>query len=96
LVFDVIGVDRYAGYRTDLHTLRFIEVSYALGALVGINFVDLLAKIDGLVGTLWLAHITVNALIGNDQRHGWHLMEVSEKFKQDVMGHIIDARKHRG
>jgi hypothetical protein len=37
----------------------------ALGTLVWINFVNLLAHLYGIVGADWLADITIDAFVGN-------------------------------
>jgi hypothetical protein len=66
----VIRVFGDAVHGTDLNALRLLKMSHAFGALGGINFVDLLAKINGLIGTLGLAHIAVDALLSDHQSHG--------------------------
>jgi hypothetical protein len=68
-------------------------VTDTLGALIGVNFVDFLAKVNGLIGALWLAHIAVDALVSNDQRHIGLPKWVSKKFKREVITHIIDASR---
>ena len=72
--FDMIGVDRNALDRAHLHALGLVEVPHALGALVGVDDVDGLAHRDGLIGTLGLAHITVDAFFGDCQCHGVDLL----------------------
>jgi hypothetical protein len=44
-------------------------MSDALGALVGVDDVDFRALRDRVVRALRLAHVTVDALVGDDQRH---------------------------
>jgi len=36
-----------------------------LGAFMGVNLIDVFPKIDGLIGTLRLTHITIDALTGD-------------------------------
>jgi hypothetical protein len=73
LAFYAIRINRYACNRANLDALGFIKVTYALGAFVRIDFVDLLTKVDGLVGALRLTNITVDALIGNIKCHFFKL-----------------------
>ena len=65
----MVWMHRNAGYRAHLHALRLIKVAYAFGAAVGVNFINFRPQINGLVGAFWLAHITIDAFIGNGQRH---------------------------
>ncbi len=44
-------------------------VADALGAAIRIYLVDLVPQADGLVRTLGIAHVTVDALVGDEQRH---------------------------
>jgi hypothetical protein len=53
-----------------LHALWLIKMSNTFGAFMGIDLVDLFTKINGLVGTLGFADITVDALTGDHQSHG--------------------------
>jgi hypothetical protein len=64
-------VDWNARHRTHLYALGLIEMPHALGAFAGVDFVDFLAKVDGLIGALGLTHITVDAFVGDHQCHGW-------------------------
>ena len=68
-VFYEFGVNRNTRYRADLHTLGLIEMPYTLRAFMGVNFINLLAHKNGIVRTLRLADVTVDAFIGNDQSH---------------------------
>src|SRR5690606_416696 len=63
----VVFVHRDAFNGTDLHALRFAKMPHAFGAFIWVDHVDGLAHRDGLVGTLGLAHIAVDALIGDLQ-----------------------------
>ena len=69
-VFDKLRINRNAGHRADLHTLRLVKMTDALGALVRVDLVDLGPQKDGLVRALGLANIAVDALVGDDQGHG--------------------------
>ena len=60
---------RYAFHRTYLSALRLVKVADALGALIGIDLVNLYARKNRVIWAFGLAHVTVDALIGNDQRH---------------------------
>ena len=79
-IFHILGIDGYTRHRADLHTLGFVEVTHAFCAFGRINFVDLLAKVDRFVGALRLAHIAVDAFIGDDQSHGLTSPHCSKKF----------------
>jgi hypothetical protein len=61
------GIPDDAVDRADTDTGRFLIVTDALGAATGVDLVDLLAKRDGLVGALGIAHVTVDALVGDEQ-----------------------------
>jgi hypothetical protein len=45
-------------------------VADALGAQIRVYLIDLVALVDGPIGALGLAHIAVDALVGNQKRHG--------------------------
>ena len=49
--------------------LRFVVVPHALGACARLNDVDLCAHRDRIIWTLWFAHVAIDALVGNAQRH---------------------------
>ena len=66
---DMARIVGYAIHRAHLSTLRGIEVADAFGAFVRVDDVDLLACRDRVVGTFGLAHIAVDALVGDHQRH---------------------------
>ncbi len=68
-VFYKLRVNWNAGYGADLHTLGLIEMAHALGAFMGINFVNFFAHVNSIVGALGLADVAVDAFIGNDQSH---------------------------
>ena len=45
--------------------LRFAVMTDAFRARGRINDVDLFAHRDGIIGTLWLAHVAIDALVGD-------------------------------
>ena len=59
-----------ASHRTQLLTLRLVEMTHALSAFVGINLVDQFAHRDGIVWASRLADIAVDAIVGDHQCHG--------------------------
>jgi hypothetical protein len=67
----VIRVFRNALDGADLDTLRRVEMADAFGALRRIDFVKLDALVNGLIGALGLADITVDAFFGNFQCQEW-------------------------
>ena len=69
-IFHKLWVDRNAGHGADLHTLRLVKMTDALGALVGVDFVDFGPQKNGLVRALGLADVAVDALVSDDQSHG--------------------------
>ena len=66
---DVLRVDRDAGHRTDLHALRLVKMPDAFGAFVRVDLVDLRAHVDGIVRALGLAHVAIDAFVGDQQCH---------------------------
>ena len=67
--FHPLRVQRNAVHRTYFLALRRIEMPHALGAFVRIDVIDLGPHVDRLVGALGFAHIAIDALIGDFQRH---------------------------
>ena len=65
----MLWMDGNARHGTHLHALRFVKVAYALGAFVGVDLVDLRPQKNSFVWALWLAHIAVNAFVGDHQSH---------------------------
>ncbi|BET24809.1 hypothetical protein RGQ30_03100 [Limnobacter thiooxidans] len=55
-----------AFHRANYHALGLIEMAHALGAFARINFVDLFTHADCAVGALGLAHVAIDAFIGDD------------------------------
>jgi len=78
---EVLGIERVAAldnirvvddavYRADFNALRGVKMADALGTQLRVYKVDVLALGDGAVRALRLAYIAVDALVGNEQRHG--------------------------
>ena len=53
----------------DLHTLRALEVPHTLGAARGIDDVEIIAGVNGLIRARRFAHIAVHTVICDHQRH---------------------------
>ena len=66
---DDLRVQGYAVHRADLDTLGSVKMPYTLGAFMGINFINFLPKINGLIGTLGFTDIAIDALTGDHQGH---------------------------
>jgi hypothetical protein len=64
-----IGIVRDAVDRADLDALRGLVVADALGAQLGVDDVDLVALGYRAVRALGLAHVAVDAFVGNHQGH---------------------------
>jgi len=60
------GVEWDAVYWADLLALRFVVVTHAFGAFVGVDFVDVRAHVNGVVRALGLAHVAINTFICNE------------------------------
>ena len=67
--FNVNGIDNDAVDRTRLDTLLHLEMPDALGAAPGVDDVDFHALRNRAVGALGLADVSIDALVGNEQRH---------------------------
>jgi len=67
--FHMIRVPNDAVNRANADTGLMVVKTDTLGAEIGINLVHLGAHGDGLVRTLRLTHVTVDALGRNQQRH---------------------------
>ena len=70
LALNVFGIDWNTRYRADLHALRFVKMADAFGAFFGIYLLDFLTQINRFVRTFGLAHVAVDALVGDQQGHG--------------------------
>jgi len=64
------GIFGNALYRANFHTLGCIKMTHAFGAQVGINFVYLYARVNGIIGAFGLTHVAVDAFFGDDQSQG--------------------------
>jgi hypothetical protein len=62
-------IDRNAIHWADFTALWGIKMANALGAFAGVNFVDVDTLINGIVRAFWLAHVAIDALIGDFERH---------------------------
>jgi hypothetical protein len=69
LRFGMIQIERDAIDGAHFFALRRIKMADAFGAFCWIDFVDFDAHVDGLVRALGLAHVAVNALIGDFECH---------------------------
>ncbi len=64
-----VGVGRVFGNtfnRAHHHALWLVEMPHALGALARVYFINFFTHADRAVGALGLAHVAINALIGDD------------------------------
>ncbi|EDM85080.1 translation-associated GTPase [Limnobacter sp. MED105] len=64
-----VGVGRVFGNafnRAHHHALRLVEMPHALGAFTGVYFINFFTHADRAVRALGLAHVAVNAFIGDD------------------------------
>ena len=66
----MLRITRDALDGANLDTLRRVKMPYALGALHRIDFVKFNALINGLVGTLRLTDVTIDAFLGDLERQG--------------------------
>ena len=67
--FNMGWTDRDTGHRAHLHTLGFIKMTDAFGALVGVYFIDFRPEVDRLIGTLRFTHIAIDAFVCDQQSH---------------------------
>ncbi len=74
LRFGMIQIERDAIDRAHFFALRCIKMADAFGAFCWVDFVDVDAHINCFVRALRLAHVAVNALIGNFKRHDVRLL----------------------
>jgi hypothetical protein len=63
------GIERDAIHRAHFDALRLVEMTDAFGAAPEVDHVDLRAHGDRVVRALGLAHVAVDALVGDLQRH---------------------------
>jgi hypothetical protein len=55
-----------AAHGAHLHALGLVEMPHALGALAGVYFINFFTHADRAVRALGLAHVAIDALIGDD------------------------------
>lgn len=80
----MVRVDGNAGHRAQLHTLRLVKMTHTLGAALGVDLVNLLAQVNGLVGANRFTHITIDARLCDHQSHKTGL-----RFSLGVAGGVI-------
>jgi len=54
---------------THLLALRHIKMAYTFGAFIGVDLINELALVNGIIGAFWLANIAIYALIGDHESH---------------------------
>jgi hypothetical protein len=59
----MIWVDGDAVYGTDRNTGWFVVMPHALSAKLGVDFIDVLPKFNGLIWAFRLTHITIYAAV---------------------------------
>ncbi len=64
-------------------------MTHAFGAFFRVDLVDFPAQVNGLVRALGLAHIAVDALVGDDQSHDLASATGSKVFGLGTMNRII-------
>jgi len=71
LIFSLLMVRVFgdAVHGTDVDALGFIEMTHAFCAELGVDLIDLFPLIDRPIWAFGFTDITVDAFIGNDQRH---------------------------
>lgn len=67
--FDVIWVFRNTIDRTGFNALRFVVEADTFGTAIGVDNINFSAHRNGLIGAFGQAHIAVNAVFGDDERH---------------------------
>jgi len=68
--FRVQGIERNAIHRTNLYTLRRIEMAHAFGTFCRVNHVVIYTLGNRLVGTNRLTHIAIDARVDDLERQG--------------------------
>jgi hypothetical protein len=63
-------MERDAGYRAYLLALRFFEMADALGAFIGINFINFRPHVNRIIRAFRLAYIAIDAIICDYECHG--------------------------
>jgi hypothetical protein len=67
--FNVLWVMWNAIHGANRYALRLIVMPDALSATVWVNHINFITSRNRVVGALWLANVTVNALVSNHQCH---------------------------
>ena len=70
LAFLAFRIDQNTFDRADFYALGRLKVAHAFCAAGRINNVELLSLRDRFVRAFWLADITIDAFVGNQQGHG--------------------------
>jgi hypothetical protein len=83
----MLWVDGDASHGADLHTLGFFKMADAFGAFGRVDFVDFFTQINRLIWALGLAHIAVDAFIGDHQGHDAGSTQVGWDFMGAIIGH---------
>jgi hypothetical protein len=65
----MFGIHEDAVYGADFLALRRVVVTDTFRAQLGIDDVDLLAGRNRLIGALRLAHVAVDAFVGDEKGH---------------------------
>jgi hypothetical protein len=80
-------------YRADCYTLRVIKLTFAIGALGGINDVNTLLHADSNVRALWFAGITRGAGFGIDfVGHGGSPVRLTKKKTIQAASPTLSAK----
>jgi hypothetical protein len=87
LILDMPRVYGDASHWANLHALRLVKMPHAFRTFVGVNFVNFGAQINRLIWAFRLAHVAVDALVGNHQSHAM----TPAKLVQDFILLIIDS-----
>jgi hypothetical protein len=66
--------------------LGLVKVPDALGAFARVDFVNFFAQINRLIGALGLAHIAVDAFVGDHQSHGEGSTKFAIRFMPTIIG----------
>ena len=67
--FNIFRINKNAFNRTNLYTLRHLEVPHALGAQLWRDVIELGTRIDCPIWAYGLANIAVHALVGDKEGH---------------------------
>lgn len=95
-----VGVGRVFGNafnRAHHHALWLVEMPHALGALAGVYFINFFTHADRAVRALGLAHVAIDALIGDDQSHMFTLLvdHLRRGQPQLLVQPMFNRRKHK-